>query len=666
VKDIAGPVKAQVKPLFLMMQIISGWTQSFFLKYPEILEIEELDSFNQFMSSLSNVGSYFALNIQVGSLKCAVGTLMEFYITMGLMLSLFVALALSSFVTALCTKAREKSIREAWEEFFAPVYVLWAYLLYATLCTRIVQMVPIRGATFDCTFEDVIGCRLRVDYRIAWDDDEYQTLGMPVAYGAVALIVIGVPLSFLLGMLHYRSVIAIPQNPGESEEDWCERREEEAAKDEEIYAFSDLFSNLRPRYWYFEVINLARQFVLIGLLIMFQTTVTVHLYLSIIVLALFAGLIFLLRPYVEDAVNKAHFFCAMALILMMLTQLVMLASVDDPDLDPAALALQGKVLAISSAAVFLFVGTYMGVSVGTIATSASKRALIKLRRKLIVAAEPQLKWAMEPQLQKHGVEWDDVWGVLEEELGNIDSPKYLKEKLRTAVTRPRSLIKEFFLPLRPIFAKACVGKLPPVAQPWLTAKGLDWEDVHPMLAEAVAELSTFEGMSAWIEGIVQDASGYFDTYLEASRPLLVKTFLWHFRSLPDASEWFKENLVTWDEVAPSLVEHLENLEGLDALKSLKNTALKDPRAFLDEIGQRSVVEANGGEVRPAGDNGVSTSASTSARSSLPVLTLTANSTQDEREQPTTLLVPSPPQLPGSLPAAADPAADGPGRINSKS
>jgi len=158
-----------------------------------------------------------------------------------------------------------------------------------------------------------------------------------MAYAALCLVVLGILWSYTAGMLRYRSTIALPRGEDETEEEWYQRRAGEAAQEEEIMA---VFMNLKPRYWYFEVINLLRRFVLIGLLVMFDTSVKVHVFLSMVIMLLFASLIFLLEPYIAKSINRSHFFFLLALV-MMLSQFVMIARTDDSDRDPQAVALEG-------------------------------------------------------------------------------------------------------------------------------------------------------------------------------------------------------------------------------------------------------------------------------------------------------------------------------------
>merc|ERR1711871_1562900 len=101
--------------------------------------------------------------------------------------------------------------------------------------------------------------------------------------------------------------------------------------------------------------------VLIGLLAMFNTSVTLHLYLSIIVLSLFAVMVIVLRPYIDDMVNRGHFFCSFALIVMMASQLALLSS-PDGDKDPASTQLEGEILRTITMFVFSGVGLSMGGS----------------------------------------------------------------------------------------------------------------------------------------------------------------------------------------------------------------------------------------------------------------------------------------------------------------
>jgi len=141
---------------------------------------------------------------------------MEFVLTMGLVGALCLLWAASAAVTACATRKQGTSVREAFEELFTASCVTWSYLLYATLCTRTIQMLPIKGATFDCTFEQTIGCRLLIDYNIAFNDEKYEALGAPMAYAALCLVVLGIPWSYTAGMLRYRSTIALPRGADET------------------------------------------------------------------------------------------------------------------------------------------------------------------------------------------------------------------------------------------------------------------------------------------------------------------------------------------------------------------------------------------------------------------------------------------------------------------
>merc|ERR1712151_1348814 len=95
---VLGCLKAKIKPFLLMMQVISSWSASYYLKYPTVLKAPVLVDFNAVMRLFMKITDIFALNFleAVGTLKCAVGTIDEFIMLIGGFVTLFIFLAVSS------------------------------------------------------------------------------------------------------------------------------------------------------------------------------------------------------------------------------------------------------------------------------------------------------------------------------------------------------------------------------------------------------------------------------------------------------------------------------------------------------------------------------------------------------------------------------------------
>merc|ERR1712048_1231076 len=193
-------------------------------------------------------------------------------------------------------------------------------------------MVPIEGATFDCTFKEVIGCRLRTDYKVEMTGEKYSTIGLLAVSLSAVFIIVGIPASYLIAMLSHRQKIDVEQKEQETVVQWVKRRNAGAQLDEATMAYKDLFITLKPCRWYFEVVNLVRQFILNGFLIMFQTSARTHLLLSIFTLLGHAILVYIFDPYVDSNESRTHYFCSTALVAMMVGQLAMLSLAENVQL----------------------------------------------------------------------------------------------------------------------------------------------------------------------------------------------------------------------------------------------------------------------------------------------------------------------------------------------
>lgn len=102
------------------------------------------------------------------------------------------------------------------------------------------------------------------------------------------------------------------------------RRNVGIESDEHISAFKELFLHLKPSRWYFEVICLLRQLMLNGVVLLFETTPVVHIYMSGAIVCVFVMLVVLLAPCARSEDNACHIGCAMALLMLFMSQLAML------------------------------------------------------------------------------------------------------------------------------------------------------------------------------------------------------------------------------------------------------------------------------------------------------------------------------------------------------
>ena len=100
-------------------------------------------------------------------------------------------------------------------------------------------------------------------------------------------------------------------------------------------------------------------------------------------------------------------------------------------------------------------------------------------KKLAIA---QLKPVIQLHLRKQGLEWADVVPVLE----TIDSI----EELQAAVNDPEAFLDRVLRSSGPAAKKLAIMHLKPRLDPYLRARGLEWEDVVPVMGtiDSVEEL----------------------------------------------------------------------------------------------------------------------------------------------------------------------------------
>jgi hypothetical protein len=135
-----------------------------------------------------------------------------------------------------------------------------------------------------------------------------------------------------------------------------------------------------------------------------------------------------------------------------------------------------------------------------------------LFRVIIFKMKPQL----EPMLKKRGLDWADVHPVLAE----IDS----MEELREAAANPEAFFSKLMASSAPVMKKLVVLQLKPQLEPMLEKRGLDWADVHPVLAEidSVEELRE----------AAADPGAFFSNLMASSVPVVKKLMVLLYINMP--------------------------------------------------------------------------------------------------------------------------------------
>ena len=166
---------------------------------------------------------------------------------------------------------------------------------------------------FDCgfraDFEVNTECRLRKDYTIHMNDHKYTRLGKPVAIGATALCVVGVPALYGLLLYSRRRVL----NPrGASGVAALRQRDRSAASAGAAY-LAPLYQPFKPTYWYFELVNLFRQLWLCGIVsykISDDWGPGSSVALSLAFMFGYVGILLRCKPYANDSDNFIQEGCA--------------------------------------------------------------------------------------------------------------------------------------------------------------------------------------------------------------------------------------------------------------------------------------------------------------------------------------------------------------------
>ncbi|CAE8688247.1 unnamed protein product [Polarella glacialis] len=553
-------LKVKLRVLLLALQIINNWTISFYLKYPFLLHDEVVHQYHQVTQKLVQLTWLFTFDIgQVSPtpLRCTLGEEVEFTIYMAalpvlLFTNMLSAIAVANFVGSTLPMKRAQV-----GNIMAPILFWATYLTYATLTTQVFQHLPIRGATLDCaleaerTLQGYKGCRFRQAYGMTEESPEYHVISIVAILGAL-LFVAGTPLSYFLFMWYHRKQIGVKRKESETMKEWATRRTETMEFDSgffQLSSFQSLFAHLKPNCWYFEVVNICRQLLLTGVLIIFETSVTVHIYLSFLIMFCYALLVLWLEPYSSDSDTRSNALCSAAVCLMFVSQLAVLP-VEGPSLrDPQSRELEATVLATVVGVVFGMVFTYLGRSSMQAITHglASKLMLMKSRSKLLGwAQEALVEPTVEPLLKDSGLDWSDIKPLLGE-LDNIGD-------IQDIISRDFlfSLAEKF----KPLAKKLLAAKLRPKLEPLLKAKGLSWHDF----------LEALDGFEKFQEAIA-DPEKFVMPFLQLALARAVAKLL-----RPQLEPWLKDKGLPWDDF----------LKALDSFKKFQE-AMADPVQFQEAM-----------------------------------------------------------------------------------
>lgn len=165
----------------------------------------------------------------------------------------------------------------------------------------------------------------------------------------------------------------------------------------------------------------------------------------------------------------------------------------------------------------------------------------------------KLRPKLEPKLQEHGLEWEDVKPALE----MVDS----YDELVAAKEDPYTFLTNLAKVSQPIAVKFALAKLRPKLEPKLKAMGLDWTVVYPL----VNKLDTVEEIENAINDpeqfLEQLANSYIQVAIAQARPKIEPTV--------------QKQGLAWDDVLPAF-------ELIDTVAEIKEAAT-DPEAFLKKV-----------------------------------------------------------------------------------
>jgi len=301
--------------------------------------------------------------------------------------------------------------------------------------------------------------------------------------------------------------------------------------------FGDLFLQLKPRFWYFEVVNLFRQLALNGILTLFNTSVALYLYLSISILLLFASLIMVLRPYVATKQNRAQYLCALALVMMMASQLAMLPR-SGGDADAQVRKLEGQILVTVTCLMYVAVALYMGESTFETLVEARERALQALHDHILFYSLQVLEQSASAYLSRYGLEWEEVQSVFKAQFDGVKDMRSLRKSVEVALSNPEKALLDVACTSRALCIKIILSRLALHLAPWLERHDLEREEVMLLSKQVLEGIETTPELQEKVSMSLADPEALLVSLGDLKRPILVQQLLIQFKQCtPEILDW---------------------------------------------------------------------------------------------------------------------------------
>lgn len=171
--------------------------------------------------------------------------------------------------------------------------------------------------------------------------------------------------------------------------------------------------------------------------------------------------------------------------------------------------------------------------------------------------KPELAQILAPQLQEHGLTWEEVAPILAR-FDTID-------KVKAAVQNPEALFRDLLSAAGPLAKQLALAKLKPKLAKSLEQLQLRWEDVEPalQLVDTAAELQqALAAPGAFLRGLASASS-------PAAKRFAVATLK------PKLTPLLDTRGVSWEDVVPAL----ELIDTVDELRAV----CAEPEAFLRRL-----------------------------------------------------------------------------------
>ncbi|CAE8611257.1 unnamed protein product, partial [Polarella glacialis] len=377
-------------------------------------------------------------------------------------------------------------------------------------------------------------------------------------------------------------------------------------------AFSSLSSPYRPRFFYFKIFDIIRQLFLSGILLLFDVSGSLYIFVSILVVML---AVLSRGSSSETAVDEQRTqfeasvlggtvsFVFFALISYFGSPIVGKAVPDQVTrvawmkmldcVEPLAEKLERRTKAkmdrdrprlrwkdvrpILERTGFCWELTWL------LSDSRTRHIFCQLALKIAIA---ELSTPAEPYLPKQGLQWSDVAPLLEQvaidtlkdalrdpvgffeglfaTCGTLDL-KLAIAQLRDALEDPVSFFDGVFATSGTLALKLAIAKLRKPAEPYLQEQGLQWSDVAPVLEEVATMVM--------LRDALEDPVGFFDGLFAASDTLALKLAIAQLRT--PAEPYLQKQRLQWSDVAPAL-------EVVATIVILQE-ALQDPVSFFESL-----------------------------------------------------------------------------------